>query len=86
MWGGPSQLDTFDMKPDAPDTVRSPYKPIATTAPGIQVCEHLPEMAKRMEAYKKMTPEQRAILKAMDGIELGSVADDVLSPVQVGIE
>lgn len=47
-WGGPSQLDTFDMKPDAPLTVRSPYRPIASSAPGIQVCELLPEMAKRM--------------------------------------
>ena len=47
-WGGPSQLDTFDMKPGAPDTVRSPYRPIASSAPGIEVCELLPEMAKRM--------------------------------------
>ncbi len=47
-WGGPSQLDTFDMKPDAPETVRSPYRPIASSAPDIQVCELLPEMAKRM--------------------------------------
>lgn len=47
-WGGPSQLDTFDMKPNAPETVRSPYRPISSSAPGIQVCEHLPEMAKRM--------------------------------------
>jgi hypothetical protein len=48
-WGGPSQLDMFDMKPGAPDGIRSPYQPIATSAPGIQVCEHLPEMAKRMD-------------------------------------
>lgn len=48
-WGGPSQLDTFDMKPAAPDTVRSPYKAIASNVPGIQVCEHLPRMAQRMD-------------------------------------
>ncbi|MCR9293574.1 MAG: DUF1501 domain-containing protein [bacterium] len=47
-WGGPSQLDTFDMKPLAPSTVRSPYRPIASSADGIQVCELLPETAKRM--------------------------------------
>lgn len=47
-WGGPSQLDTFDMKPTAPATVRSPYRPIDSSADGIQVCELLPEMAKRM--------------------------------------
>ena len=47
-WGGPSQLDTFDMKPNAPKTVRSPYRTISSSAPEIQVCELLPEMAKRM--------------------------------------
>ena len=48
-WGGPSQLDTFDMKPDAPDTMRSPYDAIASNVPAIQVCQHLPELAKRMD-------------------------------------
>jgi uncharacterized protein (DUF1501 family) len=48
-WGGPSHIDTFDMKPAAPDTIRSPYKTIASSAPGIEVCEHLPEVAKRMD-------------------------------------
>ena len=47
-WGGPSQLDTFDMKPNAPSTVRSPYQAMASSADGIQVCELLPETAKRM--------------------------------------
>ena len=47
-WGGPSQLDTFDMKPDAPETVRSPYRPIASSADGIQVCELLPQLSQRM--------------------------------------
>ncbi len=48
-WGGPSQLDMFDMKPTAPDTIRSPYQPIATAAPEIQICEHLPKLAKHMD-------------------------------------
>jgi hypothetical protein len=48
-WGGPSQLDTFDMKPSAPESIRSPFQPIATSAPGIQICHHLPEMAKHMD-------------------------------------
>jgi len=47
-WGGPSQLDTFDMKPAAPVTIRSPYRPITSSADGIEVCELLPEMAQRM--------------------------------------
>src|SRR5436309_423156 len=47
-WGGPSHVDMFDMKPNAPDQYRSPLKPIASSCPEIQVCEQLPEMAKRM--------------------------------------
>jgi hypothetical protein len=47
-WGGPSHIDTFDMKPAAPDTIRSPYQPIATSVPGVQICELLPELARRM--------------------------------------
>ena len=40
--GGPSHLDMWDMKPDAPAEVRGPFKPIPTAVPGIDVCEHLP--------------------------------------------
>ena len=47
-WGGPSHIDMFDMKPNAPDGVRGPLKPIDSSVPGIQVCEQLPEVAKRM--------------------------------------
>ena len=44
-FGGPSHLDTFDMKPDEPDGVRGELKPIATKVPGVQVCGLLPRMA-----------------------------------------
>lgn len=47
--GGPSQLDTFDMKPDAPSEVRGPYQPIASSLPGLDVCELCPEQAKVMD-------------------------------------
>ncbi|MFM8274406.1 MAG: DUF1501 domain-containing protein [Gemmata sp.] len=47
MWGGPAQQDTWDMKPDAPDVYRGEFKPIATSVPGLRICEHLPELAKR---------------------------------------
>jgi hypothetical protein len=46
--GGPSHLDTFDPKPDAPAEVRSPFADIATSVPGIRICEHLPLTAKVM--------------------------------------
>jgi len=43
--GGPSHLDTFDMKPEAPVEVRGTFQPIATNVPGIQISEHLPKLA-----------------------------------------
>jgi hypothetical protein len=49
LFGGWSQLDTLDMKPDAPADVRGPYKPIATAVPGFRVCEHLPLLARRTD-------------------------------------
>jgi hypothetical protein len=49
LFGGWSQYETFDPKPDAAAEIRGPYKPIATPVPGLRVCEHLPRMAKRMD-------------------------------------
>jgi hypothetical protein len=46
--GGPSHLDTFDLKPDAPSEVRGDFRPIPTSVPGIQICEHLPRTARVM--------------------------------------
>jgi hypothetical protein len=45
MWGGPSHLDTFDLKPEAPDEVRGPFRPISTATPGVHVCEHFSKLA-----------------------------------------
>ena len=47
--GGPSHIDMWDPKPDAPAEIRGPYRPISTKVPGIQVCEHLPLQAKIMD-------------------------------------
>lgn len=44
-YGGPSQLDTFDLKPNAPEQVRGEFRPISTSVPGLTVCEHLPRLA-----------------------------------------
>lgn len=43
--GGPSQLDTWDMKPGAPAEIRGSFKPIATSVAGVQICEHMPRLA-----------------------------------------
>lgn len=47
--GGPSQIDTFDPKPDAPAEVRGPFQPIATKVPGVHLAETLPLLAQRMD-------------------------------------
>jgi hypothetical protein len=56
--GGPSQIDTWDPKPDAPAEIRGPYRTIATRVPGIRVCEHLPLQARIMDRL--------TILRAVD--------------------
>jgi len=47
--GGPSQLDTWDMKPDAPKEIRGPFSQISTAVNGIDICEHLPRQAAIMD-------------------------------------
>ena len=49
--GGPSHLDTFDMKPDAPAEYRGEFRPIKTSVPGLEICEHLPLLAKCAHRY-----------------------------------
>jgi hypothetical protein len=44
--GGPSHIDMWDLKPDAPAEIRGPYKPIRTSVPGTMICEHLPLCAR----------------------------------------
>ena len=49
MEGGPSHQDTFDLKPEAPAEVRGEFKPISTNARGVEICEHLPRLARRAD-------------------------------------
>jgi hypothetical protein len=57
MWGGPAQQDTWDPKPDAPVEYRGEFRPIPTRTPGVQVCEHLPLLARHTDKL--------ALLRAM---------------------
>ena len=59
LFGGPSQLETFDMKPEAPAEIRGSFLPIATRVPGIQISEHLPLLAARADKY--------AIVRSLQG-------------------
>jgi hypothetical protein len=49
--GGPSQLDTWDPKPNAPAEIRGPFRAIRTNVPGIDICEHFPLMARMADRY-----------------------------------
>ena len=61
--GGISHLDSYDMKPDAPSEIRGEFRPIKTTVPGVQVCEHLPLHATIMDKL--------AILRGIKSIDIG---------------
>lgn len=49
--GGPSHIDTFDLKPKAPAEIRGEFRPIATCIPGVEICEHLPNLAKAFRHF-----------------------------------
>ena len=51
LFGGPSQLETLDMKPEAPEGIRGPFKPIASRTPELRICEHLPRMAQISDRF-----------------------------------
>jgi hypothetical protein len=61
MAGGPSHLDTFDLKPEAPESIRGEFRPIATSITGIQISEHFPEFSKLMK--------HAALLRGMSTLE-----------------
>jgi len=51
LWGGASHMETFDLKPDAPEQYRGLFKPIPTNVPGIEICEKLPKLAQCADKY-----------------------------------
>jgi len=67
--GCPSHMDTFDLKPDAPETHRGEFKPIATNADGVQICEHLPLLAKCADKFAIL----RGVSHTLAAHELGSL-------------
>lgn len=51
LWGGPSHMETFDLKPDAPSEYRGEFQPIATNVSGIEISEHLPLLARQADKF-----------------------------------
>jgi hypothetical protein len=67
--GGPTHIDTYDMKPDAPDEIRGEFRPIATNVPGVRICEHLPLQARMWDKF--------AVVRNMRFIEPGHQLHEV---------
>ena len=53
-WGGPSHIDMFDLKPNAPEEYRGPHKGIPTSVPGMHINEHLPHLAPLMDRFTQV--------------------------------
>src|SRR4051794_35961609 len=51
LFGGPTQLETFALKPAAPDKIRGPFRPIACRSPGLLISEHLPRLAEVSDRF-----------------------------------
>jgi hypothetical protein len=66
--GGPTHLDTFDMKPNSPSEYRGEFNPIQTNVPGIEICEHMPKLAQAMDKFVIL----RGITHSLAAHELGS--------------
>jgi hypothetical protein len=67
--GGPSHMDTFDLKPDAPETHRGEFKPIATNVDGVQISEDLPKLAQCADKYTVL----RGVSHTLAAHELGTL-------------
>ena len=81
-WGGPSHIDTWDPKPNAPSSVRGEFKPISTTVPGIQISEHFPKLSRQAHRYaiiRSMTHTDVAHLSSVHHLQTGRLAPRVNS-------
>jgi hypothetical protein len=67
--GGPSHLDTFDMKPDAPDEYRGEFRPIRSNVPGIEFCEHLPRLAQCADKFALLRGVSHTLTEHAMGIK-----------------
>ena len=81
-WGGPSQLDTWDPKPDAPEAIRGPFAAIPTATPGLRISEHFPNLAKqtqKLAIVRSMSHNDPAHLSTAHRVLTGHLARKVNS-------
>jgi hypothetical protein len=74
--GGPSHQDMYDLKMDAPKEIRGSFRPIQTNVPGIEICEHMPRLAKMMDKVAIIrslygSPDQHASDMCLSGYPIG---------------
>jgi hypothetical protein len=77
LWGGPSQLDTWDPKPSAPEDIRGPFRAIATSVPGISISEHFPLLAQqvhRLAIVRSLNHDDAAHLSTAHRLLTGHLA------------
>src|SRR5262245_60019263 len=67
MWGGPSQFETYDPKPDAPDGIRGPFRPIRSAVPGLDLCELFPLQARLADKIALVRSLHHAMSAHNDG-------------------
>lgn len=85
MWGGPSQLDTWDLKPQAPREVRGDFRPIETNVPGIQISEHFSKLARHADQYaviRSLTHDDPAHLSSVHHVMTGRHAPKIKSDAE----
>ncbi|MDP1795961.1 MAG: DUF1501 domain-containing protein, partial [Planctomycetaceae bacterium] len=68
MWGGPSHMETYDLKPNAPSEFRGPFDPIATNVPGMDLCEHMPLQARLADKFSIIRSLHHEMSAHNDGI------------------
>ncbi|RUL86270.1 DUF1501 domain-containing protein [Tautonia sociabilis] len=76
-WGGPSQLDTWDPKPEAPEEIRGEFRAIETSVPGVRIAEHFPMLAARADRLaiiRSMTHDDPAHLSSVHHLQTGHLA------------
>jgi hypothetical protein len=71
--GGPSHIDMWDLKPEAPAEIRGPFRPIDTCLPGVRICEHMPRQAAMLDQF--------ALIRGVRSVEF----DHYLSEVYTGL-
>ena len=81
-WGGPSHIDTWDPKPEAPAEVRGEFAPIATSVPGIRIAEHFPKLSRMADRYaivRSMAHTDVAHLSSVHHLMTGRLAPRINS-------